>query len=163
VITARKLTKRYGGLAAVDGIDLDVTEGEVFGLLGPNGAGKTTTISMLVTLVKPTSGRASVNGFDIAGQPNQVRRSIGIVFQEPSVDDLLTGRENLELHGMLYAMSPELMKKRIPEALALVELEKRADDLVRTYSGAMRRRLELARGLLHHPKVLFMEVGRAHV
>jgi ABC-2 type transport system ATP-binding protein len=157
MINTKKLTKRFNGLTAVDALDLDVGEGEVFGLLGPNGAGKTTTISMLITLLKPTSGTATVNGFDIERQKAQVKKNIGIVFQEPSVDDLLTGRENLEMHTMLYSMPQGIRKKRIDEVLELVELTDRADDWVKKYSGGMRRRLELARGLMHHPKVLFLD------
>jgi ABC-2 type transport system ATP-binding protein len=155
-IEARGLTKRFGDFTAVDSLDLDV-DGEIFGFLGPNGAGKTTTISMLTTLLKPTSGTAKVNGFDIAKQRGDVRKSIGMVFQEPSVDDLLSGRENLEMHGRLYSMPSQLRKRRIAEALSLVELTDRADDLVKAYSGGMRRRLELARGLMHRPAVLFLD------
>ncbi len=157
MINTSKLTKKFGDFTAVDKLGLDVAKGEVFGLLGPNGAGKTTTISMLITLVEPTSGTATVNGFDIVTQKSDVRKSIGIVFQEPSVDDLLTGRENLEMHAKLYCMPREIRKKRIREALELVELTERADSFVKTYSGGMRRRLELARGLLHRPKVMFLD------
>ena len=157
IITTKDLTKRFGSLTAVDRLNLRIEEGEIFGLLGPNGAGKTTTISMLCTLLKPTSGTAKVNGFDIAAQPSKVRSSIGIVFQEPSVDDLLTGRENLEMHAMLYKIPREVRGKRIEEVISLVGLEDRADDITRVYSGGMRRRLELARGLMHHPKVLFLD------
>ncbi|MDD5172347.1 MAG: ATP-binding cassette domain-containing protein [Candidatus ainarchaeum sp.] len=152
------LTKRFNStVTAVDSLNLEIKKGEVFGLLGPNGAGKTTLISMLCTLLHPTSGTATVAGLDIRSEPSKVRKEIGIVFQEPSVDDLLTGRENLDLHGMLYKMKPEDRKKRIAEMLALVELTDRADDLVRTYSGGMRRRLEIARGLMHRPKILFLD------
>jgi ABC-2 type transport system ATP-binding protein len=157
IISTQNLTKCYGKLTAVDSLSLEIEEGEVFGLLGPNGAGKTTTISMLCTILRPTSGTAKVNGFDIRTQPDKVRSSIGIVFQEPSVDDLLTGRENLEMHAMLYHIPAELRKKRIDEVIKLVSLEDRADDVTKTYSGGMRRRLELARGLMHHPKVLFLD------
>ena len=157
MIDTVNLTKKFGSLTAVDSLTLDVGEGEIFGLLGPNGAGKTTLISMLITLIPPTSGKATVNGFDVVHRKTDVRKSIGIVFQEPSVDDLLTGRENLELHTMLYFMPREIRKKRIEEVLSLVDLTERADDVVRTYSGGMRRRLELARGLMHHPKVLFLD------
>ena len=153
------LTKRYNNntITAVDELDLTIDYGEVFGLLGPNGAGKTTAISMLCTIVKPSSGNASVNGFDILKKPANVRRSIGIVFQDPSVDLNLTGRENLKLHAHLYDMPASQIKARIDEVLALVGLEERADSLMKTYSGGMRRRLELARGLLHHPKILFLD------
>jgi len=157
IIEVKDLTKRFGSLVAVDALSFMVERGEVFGLLGPNGAGKTTTLSMLSTILKITSGTAIVNGFDVAKQPSQVRRSIGIVFQEPSIDDRLTGRENLEMHANLYAVPGSEKTKRIEEVLKLVELEDRADSLMRTYSGGMRRRLEIARGLIHHPKVLFLD------
>jgi len=157
IIEVKGLTKRFGSLEAVHGVSFEVEQGEVFGLLGPNGAGKTTTLSMLSTILEITSGTAVVNGFDVAKQPSQVRRSIGIVFQEPSIDDRLTGRENLEMHANLYAVPGSEKAKRIDELLKLVELEDRADSLMRTYSGGMRRRLEIARGLIHHPKVLFLD------
>ncbi|MGD0550218.1 MAG: ATP-binding cassette domain-containing protein [Candidatus Bathyarchaeia archaeon] len=157
IIEVKGLTKRFGSLEAVHGISFEVEQGEVFGLLGPNGAGKTTTLSMLSTILTISAGTAIVNGFDVAKQPSQVRRSIGIVFQEPSIDDRLTGRENLEMHADLYAVPGSEKGKRIDELLKLVELEDRADSLMRTYSGGMRRRLEIARGLIHHPKVLFLD------
>ena len=156
-IETRALTKKYGELTAVDQLNLTVEHGEVFGLLGPNGAGKTTIISMLCTIVNPTSGSAAVNGYDILKRAGKVRRSIGIVFQDPSIDDRLTGRENLQLHACLYDVPSELAKKRIAEVLNLVGLEDRADYAMKTYSGGMRRRLELARGLLHQPRVLFLD------
>jgi ABC-2 type transport system ATP-binding protein len=157
IIEVKDLTKRFGDLVAVDALSFAVERGEVFGLLGPNGAGKTTTLSMLSTILKITSGTAVVDGFDVAKQPSEVRRSIGIVFQEPSIDDRLTGRENLEMHANLYAVPGTEKEERIREVLKLVELEDRADSLMRTYSGGMRRRLEIARGLIHHPKVLFLD------
>jgi len=157
IIRTEDLTKKFGNFTAVDRLNIGIEEGEVFGLLGPNGAGKTTTISMLCTILKPSSGSATVNGFDILSQPGKVRSSIGIVFQEPSVDDLLTGRENLEMHAMLYGIPKNIRKKRIDDVLNLVGLEDRANDVTRVYSGGMRRRLELARGLMHHPKVLFLD------
>jgi ABC-2 type transport system ATP-binding protein len=157
VIETHQLTKSFNSLTAVDKLDITVESGEIFGLLGPNGAGKTTTISMLCTILKPTSGTAKVNGFDIVKEATQVRKSIGIVFQDPSVDDRLTGRENLYMHANLYGVPPSEMKNRIDSILKLVELQDRADDLLRTYSGGMRRRLELARGLIHYPKVLFLD------
>ena len=157
VIETFKLTKSFNGLTAVDKLDINVESGEIFALLGPNGAGKTTTISMLCTILKPTSGTAKVNGFDIIKEAMQVRRSIGIVFQDPSIDDRLTGRENLFMHANLYGVPASEQKNRIDNILKLVELEDRADDLMRTYSGGMRRRLELARGLIHYPKVLFLD------
>lgn len=157
VIQTIDLTRRFGALTAVDRLNISVDHGEIFGLLGPNGAGKTTTISMLCTILRPTSGTAKVNGFDITKQANQVRKSIGIVFQDPSVDDRLTGRENLFLHANLYDVPTSEQKTRIDNVLKLVELEDRADDILRTYSGGMRRRLEIARGLIHYPKVLFLD------
>jgi len=157
VIETKQLTKSFGGLTAVDKLDITVEPGEIFGFLGPNGAGKTTTISMLCTILKPTSGSATVNGFDVVKEAMQVRRSIGMVFQEPSIDDRLTGRENLFMHANLYGVPPSEQKDRVERILNLVELEDRADDLMRTYSGGMRRRLELGRGLIHYPKVLFLD------
>jgi len=151
------LTKRYGKILALDQLNLKIEPGEVFGLLGPNGAGKTTAISMLCTVNSPTSGTALVNGFDIRKQSGKVRRSIGIVFQDPSIDDRLTGRENMMLHATLYDISSSVAKKRIVELLDLVGLIDRADSPMKTYSGGMRRRLELARGLLHSPRVLFLD------
>ena len=151
------LTKQYGDLLAVDSLNLCIDEGEIFGLLGPNGAGKTTTLSMLATLVKPTAGTGRVNGFDILSQPADVRRSIGIVFQDPSSDDVLTGRENLYLHALMFGVPREERRKRIDYVLSLVDLQDRADDIVKKYSGGMRRRLELARGLLHNPRILFLD------
>ena len=145
------------GIKAVDDISFEIKEGEVFGLLGPNGAGKTTTINILATLLDQTSGTATVNNFDNRKKPHLVRNSIGIVFQDPSSDDMLTGWENLELHGLMYGMSKEKRRRRIDEVLALVELDDRANERVRNYSGGMRRRLELARGLMHKPKVLFLD------
>ena len=157
VIEARGLTKKFDGLVAVNDISFSVEHGEIFGLLGPNGAGKSTTISMLCTILKPTSGTAIVNGYDVVRSPSHVRKSIGIVFQDPSVDDRLTGRENLRVHANLYGVPKTEQKKQIDDVLALVELQDRADNLVRQYSGGMRRRLEIARGLIHFPKVLFLD------
>jgi ABC-2 type transport system ATP-binding protein len=157
VIETHGLTKRFGDLVAVDNLDLDVAEGEIFGLLGPNGAGKTTTISMLATLLSLDGGSASVAGFDVVRQPSKVREQIGIVFQDPSSDDILTGHENLYLHGLMYGVPCAVIPGRIEEALELVQLKGREHDLVRTYSGGMRRRLELVRGLLHHPRILFLD------
>ncbi len=157
IIETRDLTKKFGSLTAVDNISFDVEKGEIFGLLGPNGAGKSTTISMLCTILRPSAGTATVNGFDVVRQPSQVRQSIGIVFQDPSIDDKLTGRENMEMHGDLYGVPRSEMGKRIDEVLKLVELEDRADDYMSTYSGGMRRRLEIARSLIHYPKVLFLD------
>lgn len=151
------LTKRYGDLLAVDKLNISIDEGEIFGLLGPNGAGKTTTLSMLATLLKPTSGTARVNGFDIIKQPADVRHSIGIVFQDPSSDDILTGRENLYLHALMFGVPKDERRQRIERVLNLVDLADRADDIVKKYSGGMRRRLELGRGLLHNPRILFLD------
>jgi ABC-2 type transport system ATP-binding protein len=151
------LTKKFNDLIAVDNLNLQIKEGEIFGLLGPNGAGKTTTLLMLTTLKPPTSGTATINTFDIMKQPDKVRKSIGIVFQDPSSDEILTGYENLKLHGWLYDMPHDLKEQRIKEVLELVDLTNRKDDLVKKYSGGMRRRLEIARGLIHHPKILFLD------
>jgi ABC-2 type transport system ATP-binding protein len=158
LIKIRNLVKKYSSnLTAVDDLTLDIDENEVFGLLGSNGAGKTTTIHMLATLLKPTSGTATVNGHDIVSQPAKVRSSIGIVFQAPSSDDMLTGYENLQLHSMLYSVPRHARRQRIDEVLELVGLTERKHDQVKTYSGGMRRRLEIARGLLHKPKVMFLD------
>jgi ABC-2 type transport system ATP-binding protein len=157
IIETRDLTRKFGNLTAVDNISFGVDKGEIFGLLGPNGAGKSTTISMLCTILRPTSGKATVNGFDVVKNPSQVRNSIGIVFQDPSIDDKLTGRENLEMHGDLYGVPKAQMKERIESVLKLVELEDRADSFMNTYSSGMRRRLEIARSLIHYPKVLFLD------
>ena len=156
-IEIRNLTKKFNGFTAVDNISFEVKKGEFFGLLGPNGAGKTTTINMLSTLLSPTSGYAKVAGYDIVKERENVRRSIGMVFQEPALDSKLTGRENLEFHAMMYGMNKEERKRRINEVLELVELSDKANILVENYSGGMKRRLEIARGLIHKPKVLFLD------
>ena len=156
-IETQKLTKSFGNMTAVDNVNIEVKQGEIFGLLGPNGAGKSTTISMLCTIMKPTSGTAKVEGYDILSQAANVRRSIGIVFQDPSIDEKLTGRENMEMHADLYNVPRDVMHSRIDEVLRLVELEDRASSYVNTYSGGMRRRLEIARSLIHYPKVLFLD------
>jgi ABC-2 type transport system ATP-binding protein len=157
IIEIRSLTKTFGKIQAVRGIDLNIEKGEIFGLLGPNGAGKTTTIGMLCTIVRPTSGQGLIAGFDIAKHPTQVRRKVGIVFQDPTLDTILTGRENLHLHARLYGIPSSVRNRWIEEMLELVDLKERADDLTKTYSGGMKRRLELARGLLHRPAVLFLD------
>ena len=157
MINIRNLVKRYQNIIAVNNLSLDIHENEVFGLLGPNGAGKTTTIHMLATLLKPTFGTASVNGYDIVNEPAKVRASIGIVFQAPSSDDILTGYENLKLHSLRYSVPRHIREKRISEVLELVGLTERKDDRVKQYSGGMRRRLEIARGLIHKPKVIFLD------
>jgi ABC-2 type transport system ATP-binding protein len=151
------LHKNFGALAAVDGVSFEVNEGEVFGFLGPNGAGKTTTISILCTLLRPTSGHARVAGFDVETQRDHVRQSIGLVFQDPSLDDPLTAIENLRFHAHVYNVPGHLRSKRIEEVLKVVELWDRRKAVVKTFSGGMKRRLEIARGLLHHPRVLFLD------
>jgi ABC-2 type transport system ATP-binding protein len=151
------LHKNFGALAAVDGVSFEVNEGEVFGFLGPNGAGKTTTISILCTLLRPTSGHARVAGFDVETQRDHVRQSIGLVFQDPSLDDQLTAIENLRFHAHVYNVPGHLRSKRIEEVLKVVELWDRRKAVVKTFSGGMKRRLEIARGLLHHPRVLFLD------
>lgn len=156
-ITVKKLTKKFNGFTAVDHIDFTVKTGELFGLLGPNGAGKTTTIHMLSTLLKATSGYGEVAGFDISRNKDAIRRSIGVVFQEPALDIKLTGKENLEFHAMMYGIGKEERRKRIKEVIELVELTEKAGVLVEKYSGGMKRRLEIARGLIHWPKVLFLD------
>jgi ABC-2 type transport system ATP-binding protein len=157
LIILKDLTKKFGKIIAVDNVSLSIQEGEVFGLLGQNGAGKTTIIHMLATLLKPTSGTAEINGYDIIKDPSKVRKNIGIVFQAPSSDDMLTGFENLKIHSYLYGVSSELRINRINELLKLVGLYERKDDIVKKYSGGMRRRLEIARGLIHKPKVIFLD------
>jgi ABC-2 type transport system ATP-binding protein len=157
VISVRDLVKTYGKVEAVRGIDLEVGAGEIFGFLGPNGAGKSTTISILCTLIRPTTGVAQVAGFDVRQDPSAVRARIGLVFQDPSLDGQLTGRENLEFHAYLYGLPASTRKQRIDDALAIVDLTDRANSTVLTYSGGMRRRLEIARGILHYPQVLFLD------
>ena len=151
------LVKRFNGFTAVDEISFSVKKGELFGLLGPNGAGKSTTIYMLTTLLEPSSGSASVNGFDIVKSPDDVRKSIGIVFQDPTVDTRLTAYDNLDIHGRLYGMDRKSRESRIDEVLSLVELTEWKDKMVKTFSGGMRRRLEIARGLMHTPRILFLD------
>ena len=157
VIRVENLTRKFGDMTAVDAISFSVGKGEIFGFLGPNGAGKTTTISMLCTLLRPTSGSATVSCCDIVKDPNRVRQEIGIIFQDPSLDDRLTAEDNLRFHGYLYHMNFKDIDERIPEVMNLVELYDRRKDFVRKFSGGMKRRLEIARGLLHHPKVLFLD------
>ena len=157
VITAKGLVKKYGPIEAVKGIDLEVDGGEIFGFLGPNGAGKSTTISILCTLLRPTAGTATVAGIDVDRHPAEVRSRIGLVFQDPSLDQQLTARENLEFHAFIYSVPAAERKARIDEVLTMVELGDRADSIVMTFSGGMRRRLEIARGMLHTPEVLFLD------
>ncbi|MEA2032630.1 MAG: ATP-binding cassette domain-containing protein [Euryarchaeota archaeon] len=157
IIQTIELTKKYGKIKAVDNVSLGIRRGEIFGLLGPNGAGKTTIIKMLATLLKPTSGFAEVWHHNILKEQDAVRRSIGIVFQDPSIDTELTGRENLDFHARMYGLSKEERERRINEVLDLVELNDRAKAFVKFYSGGMQRRLEIARGLMHYPRVLFLD------
>jgi ABC-2 type transport system ATP-binding protein len=157
VIEVKGLSRSFGKIRAVDEVSFQVEEGEIFGFLGPNGAGKTTTINMLCTLIKPTSGSATINGFDIVRQRSDVRRSIGLVFQEPALDEYLSAEQNLRFHAYAYDVPADIREKRITEVLELVELADRRKSKVRTFSGGMKRRLEIARGLLHNPKVLFMD------
>jgi ABC-2 type transport system ATP-binding protein len=156
-VSVEALTKRYGAVEAVRGIDFEVAENEVFGFLGPNGAGKSTTIKILCTLAHPTSGRAQVAGHDVLTDRTQVRRSIGLVFQEPTLDAYLTAEQNLRFHGELYGVPRAQLRSRMDDVLAMVGLDERRGDLVQTFSGGMRRRLEIARGLLHSPQVLFLD------
>jgi ABC-2 type transport system ATP-binding protein len=156
-IQVKNLTKVFNGFTAVDKISFIVKTGELFGLLGPNGAGKTTTINMLSTLLKATSGYGDVSGHDISRNKDNIRRSIGVVFQEPALDIKLTGKENLEFHAMMYGIEKEERKRRIREVLELVELTEKEKVLVEKYSGGMKRRLEIARGLIHEPNVLFLD------
>jgi ABC-2 type transport system ATP-binding protein len=157
IIHVDNLVKKFGKLVAVDHISFDVAPGEIFGFLGPNGAGKTTTINILCTLARPTSGKATLNGFDVVRQQNQVRHSIGLVFQDSSLDDRLTGMHNLRFHAMVYNVPAAVRAQRIEQVLKMVDLWDKRNNFVRTYSGGMKRRLELARGLLHYPKVLFLD------
>ncbi|HEV3233353.1 MAG TPA: ATP-binding cassette domain-containing protein [Candidatus Dormibacteraeota bacterium] len=157
MIKVHGLVKKYGEFEAVKGIDLDVREGEVFGFLGPNGAGKSTTISILCTLLKPTAGDVEVAGLDVVKHPDAVRHRIGLIFQDPSLDDQLTARENLEFHGFIYGLPAAVRKERIAEVLEMVGLADRAKSQVKTFSGGMKRRLEIARGVMHHPEVLVLD------
>ena len=157
IIKVENLVKKFGQLVAVDNISFTVAPGEIFGFLGPNGAGKTTTINILCTLAKPTSGQAIVNGFDVVHQQSQVRQSIGLVFQDPSLDERLSGLQNLRFHALVYNVPSSVRQQRIEQVLRMMELWDRRHSEVRTYSGGMKRRLELARGLLHYPKVLFLD------
>ncbi|ELY92322.1 ABC transporter ATP-binding protein [Natrialba hulunbeirensis JCM 10989] len=156
-ITVEQLTKEFGDVTAVDELSFTVESGELFGLLGPNGAGKSTLIKMLVTLLRPTAGTATVNGHDIHDERSAVRDSLGIVFQEPALDDELTGAENLALHGRLYGQRTDERNQRIDEVLDLIDLQDERDELVEHYSGGMKRRLEIGRGLMHEPSVLFLD------
>ncbi len=157
IIKVENLVKKFGSITAVDGISFNVAENTIFGFLGPNGAGKTTTINILCTLLAPTSGRAYLNGYDCYTESSEVRKSIGIVFQDSSLDKDLTARENLMFHAYLYNVGKSERKKRVEDALKFADLQERADDLTKKFSGGMKRRLEVARGLIHKPKVLFLD------
>jgi len=157
IIEAKNLVKKFGDFTAVDNISFNVREGEIFAFLGPNGAGKTTTIKMLTTLLHPTSGQIKVNGYSPIKETDKVRHSFGIVFQDPSLDDELTAYENMEFHAIFYGVKEELRKERIKSLLNLVELWERRNEQVKHFSGGMKRRLEIARGLIHHPKILFLD------
>ncbi len=157
MIQTKDIHKSFGEIQAVRGVSFDVAAGEIFGFLGPNGAGKTTTINILCTLVPPDSGQALLAGFDVVKQPEKVRSSIGIVFQDPSLDERLTAEENLQFHGMIYGVPKVERKERISNVMNMVELWDRRHDIVKTFSGGMKRRLEIARGLMHHPRVLFLD------
>jgi ABC-2 type transport system ATP-binding protein len=157
VIIAKDVVKNYGKLAAVDGISFEVQAGEIFAFLGPNGAGKSTTISMLTTMLRPTAGKLELNGHDVTRDQAQARKSFGIVFQDPALEEELTAYENMRLHAVLYGIPKQEEGPRIEDLLRLVDLWGRKDSYVKTYSGGMRRRLEIARGLLHHPKILFLD------
>jgi len=157
VIEANNLVKRFGELEAVRGVSFSVKEGEIFGFLGPNGAGKTTVINILCTLLLPTAGAAKVNGYDVIKECNKVRQSIGLIFQEPTLDDYLTAEQNLLFHGYAYGITRKALEPRLRTLLEMVELWDRRKAKIRTYSGGMKRRLEIARGLLHCPRVLFLD------
>jgi len=157
IITTENLTKKFDDFTAVDSVSFSVKKGEIFGFLGPNGAGKTTTIKMLTTLLNPTEGSAHVAGFDIIKERDNVRKNIGVVFQDPALDTELTGQENLDFHARMYGLSKDERKNRIKDVLKLVDLEDKKDTLVKHYSGGMKRRLEIARGLMHYPTVLFLD------
>jgi len=157
IIKVNNLVKKFSSLTAVDHISFKVKEGEIFAFLGPNGAGKSTTIKMLTTLLHQTVGEIELNGYDPLKNADQVRHSFGIVFQDPSLDDELTAYENMEFHGVLYDVAKKIGHERTEQLLKLVDLWDRKDDLVKNFSGGMKRRLEIARGLLHHPKVLFLD------
>ncbi len=157
IIEVKNLVRKFGDFVAVDNISFDVKQGEIFAFLGPNGAGKSTTIKMLTTLLNPSSGSIRLNGHNPVDESAAARRSFGIVFQDPSLDDDLTAWENMEFHGVLYGVEKSLRRKRIEELMKFVELWDRKDSLIKEFSGGMKRRLEIARGLLHHPKVIFLD------
>ena len=157
IIRVQHVVKSFGNVTAVDDVSFDVQTGEIFAFLGPNGAGKTTTIKMLTTLLSPTSGSLELDGLDPATHQTEVRRRFGVVFQDPSLDSDLTAWENMDIHGVLYHVPRQVRRERCEALLRMFELWERRDDLVKTFSGGMKRRLEIARGLLHTPKVLFLD------
>ena len=157
IIEVKNLTKKFDGFTAVDNISFDVAAGEIFAFLGPNGAGKSTTIKMLTTLLRPSEGKMTLNGHDPEHEADAVRHSFGIVFQDPSLDDDLTAYENMEFHGVLYGLKKKLRRERIEKLMKFVDLWDRRTSLVKEFSGGMKRRLEIARGLLHHPKIIFLD------
>lgn len=157
IIQVKNLIKKFNGLTAVDNISFEINQGDIFAFLGPNGAGKSTTIKMLTTLLQPTSGQITLDGHDASQEQDAVRKTFGIVFQDPSLDDELTAWENMEFHGVLYKVPKKLRRERIEQMLKFVELWDRKDDLVKKFSGGMKRRLEIARGLLHKPKIFFLD------
>jgi ABC-2 type transport system ATP-binding protein len=157
IIEVKNLIKKFGDFTAVNDISFEIEKGEIFAFLGPNGAGKSTTIKMLTTLLSSTSGDLTLDGHDVQKDPNSVRHSFGIVFQDPSLDDELTAWENMEFHGVLYGVAKKIRRQKIEELMKFVELWDRKDSLVKEFSGGMKRRLEIARGLLHHPKILFLD------
>src|SRR3954466_9017190 len=156
MISAKNVSKRFGDITAVDHISFEVGQGEIFAFLGPNGAGKTTTIKMLTTLLRPTSGTLEIDGLDPGTHSNEVRKRFGIVFQDPSLDGDLTAYENMDIHGVLYHVPRKIRRERIEMLMRLFELWERRDSKVREFSGGMKRRLEIARGFLHTPKILFL-------
>ena len=157
IIEVKDLVKQFGDFTAVKHISFEVKKGEIFAFLGPNGAGKSTTIKMLTTLLHPTSGSLTLNGFNPVHEAEKARKSFGIVFQDPSLDDELTAWENMEFHGVLYNVPRKLRRERIEQLLNFVELWDRRNNLVKEFSGGMKRRLEIARGLLHHPAIIFLD------
>ena len=157
IIKATNVVKNFGDIKAVRGISFEVMAGEIFAFLGPNGAGKSTTISMLTTMLRPTDGSLELNGFDVTSKQAEARKSFGIVFQDPALEEELSAYENMKIHAVLYHIPSAEHEKRIGDLLKLVDLWERRDSMVKTYSGGMRRRLEIARGLLHHPKILFLD------
>jgi len=157
IIKIEGLTKKFGNLVAVDNINLNVEKGKIFAFLGPNGAGKSTTIKMLTTLLSPTKGKISLNGYDVTNDKNEARKSFGIVFQDPSIDIELTALENMHFHAVLYKVEKSIRKEKTEELLKMVDLWDRKDDFIKNFSGGIKRRLEIARGLLHNPEILFLD------